>query len=182
MPWRGHFPHDVLSFLPRPGPLQAPRSPRGSPGVSGCWRRALAFTLVISPWRRPAEWVPLLSKVIINLPPHLSGLHPGSKAHQHQTPFRFSLISSPLRLMPPSLSLSHSSLGKRKCLQGIRGKVYQKSRWRLSLDSKWSLKFHFSLVLGKKKVINMAASETGHFKGLWIFLENRCDIVRGTFS
>lgn len=50
------------------------------------------------------------------------------------------------------------------------------------LDSKWSLKFCFFLVLRGKKVINMAASETGNFKGLWIFLEDGCDMVRGMFS
>lgn len=98
-------------------------------GRQGCWRRGLGFPLVTSPWQHLAEcFPPALQSQYKHYSAFLQ-LAPWKQSSQTSNivPFFSDNLTSQIDASPP-LSLSHSSFGKRKRLQGIRGMVYQKSR------------------------------------------------------
>lgn len=138
VPW--HFTHGGGIFLRIPVIPSTSRSPvspmaalRASPQMSGCWKRGLGFTLVISAWQCLFQCFPSALQSQYKHSSAFLQLSPWKQSSRTSNIFPFLLISSPLRLMPPSLSVSHRSFGKTQCSLGIWGKVYQESRWRLSL-------------------------------------------------
>lgn len=157
VPW--HFTHGRGIFLTIPFIPSTSRSPASpmaalwaSPQISGCWRRGLGFTLVISAWQCLVQCFPSALQSQYKHSSAFLQLAPWKQSSQTSNIFPFlsdKLTSQTDASLPRFVSQEFwkETVFARNSGKGLPG-IKMETEFRL--DRNWSSKFPFSLVLEKK--------------------------------